>query len=80
MAHTQHGQLTPVERRTVLALNESKQRALTEIQELDSAISAQIVDIAERQHLPPDNYVIQGGHDGHLYLIRPDAEPAKDAQ
>ena len=80
MSHTQHGALTPIEKRTVLALNEARQRVIADLQEIDAAIQAQVVGIAERQHLPPDQYAIQGGQDGQLHLIRPEAPASEMAQ
>jgi hypothetical protein len=66
----QFGALNTVEKRTVLALNNDRMRLQAELREVDEAIQAQIVAVAERQKLPPDDYVISGGADGALYLAR----------
>ena len=78
MPNQQLGQLTNIERRTLIALNSERQRLIGEIQELDQALKAQVTGIAERLKLPPDDYDVEQGKDGTLHLVRP--APAPEAQ
>jgi hypothetical protein len=73
----QFEKLTAIEQTTVLALNAERNRRLQAVQEVDTAVSAQIVAIAERQKLPPDQYILFGGNDGTIYLARDVPEEVK---